>query len=192
MNRFLPGVVARSSAFQRSGLVSASRLAIALSLVTIPSITGCSAMKVKLGMRVALAKTPVLSMAASLPNNPGIAPGEKSPLVVEVTDATGKVLVTEGKGKGKVQWKDLVVTPTVVSVNKKGVLSLPRDPRVSDGKTGHITITVPTHPGIQTLTASTFPCATTTHSPPTSPAHLASTAPMALPALTAPAERQAP
>ena len=150
MNHFVPEVVARSSAFRHSRLVIASRLAIALSLVTIPSITGCSAIKVKLGMRIALAKTPVLSIAASLPNNPGIAPGEKSPLVVEVTDATGKVLITEGKGKGKVEWKDLVVTPTVVSVNKKGVLSLPRDPRVSDGKTGHIIITVPSHPGIQT------------------------------------------
>jgi hypothetical protein len=144
MNRFLPEVVARRSAFQRS------RLVIAFSLIAIPALTGCSSIKVKLGMRIALAKTPVLSIAASLPNNPGIAPGEKSPLVVEVTDATGKVLVTEGKGKGKVQWKDLVVTPTVVSVNKKGVLSLPKDPRVSDGKTGHVIITVPSHPGIQT------------------------------------------
>jgi hypothetical protein len=59
------------------------------------------------------------------------------------------VLVTEGKGKGKVLWKDLKVDTTVVSVNKKGVLSLPSDPRVSDGKTGHVTITVPSHPDLK-------------------------------------------
>jgi len=36
----------------------------------------------------------------------------------------------------------------VVSVNKKGVLSLPRDPRISDGKTGQVTITAPSHPDL--------------------------------------------
>jgi hypothetical protein len=114
------------------------------------ALTGCSAIQVKLGLRVSLPKTPVASIEASLPNNPGIAPGQKNPLVVEVTQPDGKVLVTSGKGKGKVMWKDLTVTPTVVTVNKKGVLSLPYDPRVSDGKTGHVTITVPSHPGITT------------------------------------------
>jgi hypothetical protein len=68
---------------------------------------------------------------------------------VDVADSTGKVLVTEGKGKGKVLWKDLAVTATVVSY-KKGVITLPPDPRLSDGKTGHLVITVPSHPGIQT------------------------------------------
>lgn len=118
--------------------------------VLVLALSGCSAIQVKMGLRVSLAKIPVASIEASLPNNPGIAPGEKSPLVVAVTGSDGKVLLTEGKGKGKVLWKDLTVTATVVSANKKGVLSLPKDPRVSDGKTGHVTITVPTHPGIQT------------------------------------------
>jgi hypothetical protein len=112
-------------------------------------LTGCSAIQVKMGLRVSLAKIPVASIEASLPNNPAIAPGEKSPLVVAVTETDGKVLVTEGKGKGKILWKDLSVNATVVSANKKGVLSLPHDPRVSDGKTGHVAITVPSHPGIQ-------------------------------------------
>jgi hypothetical protein len=58
-------------------------------------------------------------------------------------------LVTSGKGKGKVQWKDISVVATVVSVNKSGVLSLPADPRVSDGKIGHVSITVPSHPGLK-------------------------------------------
>jgi hypothetical protein len=113
-------------------------------------LTGCSAIQVKMGWRVSLSKTPVASIEASLPKNPGIAPGEKSPLVVAVTGPDGKVLLTEGQGKGKVLWKDLAVTATVVSVNKKGILTLPKDPRVSDGKTGRVEISVPSHPGVET------------------------------------------
>jgi hypothetical protein len=87
-------------------------------------------------------------MAASLPKDPGVAPGEKSPLVVTFTASDSTVWVTEGKGKGKILWKDLAIAATVVSVNKKGIVSLPRDPRTSDGKMGHLAITVPSHPGV--------------------------------------------
>jgi hypothetical protein len=113
-------------------------------------LCGCSRIQVGLGLRVSLAKTPVASMEATLPKNPGVAPGEKSPLVVTFTQPDGKILVTSGKGKGKVMWKDLAITPTVVSINKKGVVSLPRDPRFSDGKMGHLAITIPGQPGIST------------------------------------------
>jgi len=125
-----------------------SIIAACISLTSLLALSGCSAVEVNLGLRVSLAKVPVVSMEASLPNNPAIAPGEKSSLVVEVTGTDGKVLATEGKGKGKILWKDLAVTASVVSVSKKGVLSLPKDPRVSDGKTGHVAITIPSHPGI--------------------------------------------
>ncbi len=114
------------------------------------SLGGCTAVKVKLGMKVYLAKTPIASIKATLPNAPGIAPGEKSPLVVVVTEPDGKVLQTEGKGGGKVMWKDLQVTASVVTVNQKGILSLPHDPRKSEGQTPHVTITVPSHPDIRT------------------------------------------
>jgi hypothetical protein len=103
-------------------------------------------MQVKLGMKVYLAQTPVSSIEVRLPKGPAIAPGQKSPLVVAVTESNGTVLLTEGQGGGKVMWKDLQVTATVVSVNKKGVVSLSRDPRVSDGKVGQVTVTVPSHP----------------------------------------------
>jgi hypothetical protein len=105
--------------------------------------------KVRLGWKVYLDKTPIASMAASLPGGPGLAPGEKSPLVVVVTEPDGKVLQSEGKGGGKVMWKDLKITATVVVANQKGIVSLPRDPRLSDGKVGHVTITVPSHPDIR-------------------------------------------
>jgi hypothetical protein len=87
-------------------------------------------------------------MEAGLPQNPGVAPGEKSSLVVTLTASDGKVWVTEGKGKGRVLWQDLAITSTVVSVNKKGVVSLAHDPRTSDGKMGHLIITAPSHPGL--------------------------------------------
>jgi hypothetical protein len=75
--------------------------------------------------------------------------GAKSPLVVTITEPDDKILRSEGQGGGKVQWKDLAVTPTIVQANQKGVVSLSRDPRISDGKTGHLIVTVPSHPDLR-------------------------------------------
>jgi len=119
-------------------------------LIFLLALSGCTAVKVKMGWKVYLAKTPITSIQASLPKGPGIAPGEKSPLVVVVTEPGGKILQTEGQGKGKVMWKDLQVTATVATANQKGILTLPRDPRISDGKLAHVTITVPSHPDLRT------------------------------------------
>jgi len=84
---------------------------------------GCSSMKVKMGWRVDLMQTRISSMQASLPKGPAIAPGEKSPLVVTLTQPNGQVLFTEGQGAGKVMWKDLQVTATTVLADEKGNLS---------------------------------------------------------------------
>jgi hypothetical protein len=127
---------------------SVTKFVACLGLSSLVALSGCSSIQVGLKMRVSLAKTPVKSMEASLPKDPGVAPGEKSALVVTLAQPDGTVLVTEGKGKGKVLWKDLAITATVVSVSKKGIVSLPRDPRVSDGKMGHVAITIPSQPGI--------------------------------------------
>jgi hypothetical protein len=131
-----------------SGGFASTGWAACLTGASLLALGGCTALKVKLGMRVYLAKTEVSSMQPKLPNGPAIAPGEKSPLVVQFTQPDGKLLMTEGQGKGKVLWSDLTVTPTVVTVNKKGVLTLAHDPRISDGKTAHVTITVPSHPDL--------------------------------------------
>jgi hypothetical protein len=48
----------------------------------------------------------------------------------------------------KVLWSDITVAPTIVTANNKGIVSLAHDPRVSDGKTAHVTITVPSHPDL--------------------------------------------
>jgi len=115
----------------------------ALGLVSLLSLGGCSAMKVKMGWRVDLAETQVATIEASLPKGPAIAPGGKPPLVVKVTLSDGTILLTEGPGGGKVQWKDLAVTANVVVAHNKGVLSLPKDPRKSDAKMGRVAVTVP-------------------------------------------------
>lgn len=112
-------------------------------------LSACASLQVHLGMKVYLDRTPVNSIQASLPKGPGIAPGQKSPLVVTFSQPNGKILTTEGAGEGKVMWGDLQLTSTVVTVNKKGVISLPRDPRASDGKVPHVTITVPSHPDLR-------------------------------------------
>jgi hypothetical protein len=133
----------RVSHWVRMGLTACVAIASLLAL------NGCAAVQVKMRMKVYLDRTPVASMQARLPKGPGIGPGEKSSLVVVFTGPDGRVLMTEGQGQGKVMWKDLNVTASVATVNQKGVVFLPRDPRISDGKVPHITITVPSHPDLR-------------------------------------------
>ena len=96
--------------------------------------SGCSSMRVKMGWRVDLNQTPVSSMQASLPKGPAIAPGEKSPLVVTLTEPNGQVLFTEGQGAGKVMWKDLQVTATTVLADEKGICPFRRTPELAMAK----------------------------------------------------------
>lgn len=116
-------------------------------LLSIAALGGCGALKMR--PKVDLPQTPVASIEVSLPRGPAIAPGKKSPLVVKVTKSDGTVLYTEGEGKGKVQWKDLTLKAAVVDVSNKGMVSVPRDPRISDGRTGHVTVAVPSHPDVR-------------------------------------------
>src|SRR5215475_6948578 len=116
-------------------------------LLNLVGLSGCGALKIR--PKVDLTQTPVASIEVSLPKGPAIAPGKKSPLVVKVTKTDGTVLFTEGEGKGKVQWKDLAVKAVVVDVSNKGVVSVQKDPRVSDGRTGHVTVSVPSHPNVR-------------------------------------------
>ena len=57
-------------------------------------LAGCASLKVKMGWKVYLAQTPVASISAKLPKGPGIAPGQKSPLIVSMVEPDGKVLLT--------------------------------------------------------------------------------------------------
>jgi hypothetical protein len=107
---------------------------------------GCTPIQVWMGSRVRLEKTPIGSVEASLPLGPAMAPGDKSPLMVTVIQPDGTALWTEGSAKGKVLWEDVHVTAMVAVVNAKGIVSLPMDPRLSDGKLPHLSISIPSHP----------------------------------------------
>jgi hypothetical protein len=142
MNSFTSLVFNRATA---NRLVCRNAAGIFLSLGAMFAFSGCAVFSPKVDLK----KIPVASIEATQANGPGIAPGDKSPLVVTVTEANGKQLKTEGKGKGPVRWRDLAVTSTVASANTKGVLVLSKDPRTSEGKLPHVTIAVPSHPDVK-------------------------------------------
>ena len=96
-------------------LTTSTKLTTYLLFAALLALSGCTKLKVKLGMKLYLAQTPVSTIDATLPQGPNIAPGQKSPLVLRVTQPDGKALLTEGKGGGKVMWKDLQVTTSVVT-----------------------------------------------------------------------------
>jgi len=68
--------------------------------------------------------------------------------VAVATTADGKQLVTEGAGHGKVLWDSFDLEPTIAQVIKKGVVTLPADPRTSEGGMPHLRIRVKGHPEI--------------------------------------------
>jgi len=104
-------------------------------------LSGCATVNLK--------KVAITSMSVSLPKASGIAPGEKQSLAVSMTEPNGKVLSTQANtGDGRISWNDLNVAATVVKAGKKGKVSLPADPRVSDGKLPHIAVTAASHPDL--------------------------------------------
>lgn len=150
MSRFKPAAsshfshVFNLSEFNSSGVW---RWIACLCLSLLLALSGCATKQMV--SETYLEQAPIASMRASLPKGSSIAPGESSPLSVAILQPDGTVLTTEGYGEVKVLWKDLSVTSTLVAVNKKGIVSLSSDPRVSDGKVAHVTVTLPSHPGIQ-------------------------------------------
>jgi hypothetical protein len=154
MNSFTSLVFNRAIAsklFSLRNFLRRSARKVSLSIASASAITfalsGCAVFSPKVDLK----KIPVASIEATQANGTGIAPGDKSPLVVTVTEANGKQLKTEGKGKGPVRWRDLAVTSTVASANNKGVLALSKDPRDSEGKLPHVTIAVPSHPDVKAV-----------------------------------------
>jgi hypothetical protein len=125
----------------------------ALILLALLSTSGCSELAVRLGFRVRLDDKPVTAVAASLESNGGAAvtalgPGQSAQLVLVATTQDGKQYVTVGAGKGKVAFDNYTITATVVQVTAGGKVSLPPDPRVSDGKVAHLRIAPVAHPDV--------------------------------------------
>ena len=140
--------VARSLLRTSIQFSSRTKLSLVLACAATLLISGCAAVQVKLGMKVNLSKVPVSAAEVRQEKAPGIGPGQKSSLIATFTQPDGKILTTEGAGHGKIMWRDLAVTSSVVTVNKKGVISLRHDPRATAGKLPDVSITVPSHPDL--------------------------------------------
>jgi hypothetical protein len=111
-------------------------------------LVGCSSVAEFLGLRIRLDKIPVTAVSASLVDKRGTAvaalgPGQSARLVVIATAQDGKQYVSVGAGHGKVALDNYTIAATIVTVSKRGSLSLSPDPRVSEGKVAHLHI-VPT------------------------------------------------
>jgi hypothetical protein len=124
-----------------------------LALVLV-SAAGCSAIAVRLGLRVRLDSVPVTAASASLVDKrsgsvvSALGPGQSARLVVVASTQEGKQFATVGAGLGKVAFDNYTIEATVVQVSKSGTVSMSSDPRVSEGKMGHLRITPVAHPEV--------------------------------------------
>jgi len=117
---------------------------------------GCSNLAVFLGLRTRLDKLPVTSISATLVNKGGVqpvtalAPGQAAQLIVVANTSDGKHFVTAGAGHGKVLFDSFVFSPTLVQIDAKGKVSLPADPRISEGKIATLHLGTVGHPDVVT------------------------------------------
>jgi hypothetical protein len=121
---------------------------IGLVIFGLAALPGCGSIEVALGLRMRLDKVPVTALSASLSPGPGLSPGKSGRLVITAITGDGKQFVTVGAGRGKVLFDSFTFDATVATVNKKGKVSLPADPRLSEGMVPHIRILVNGHPDV--------------------------------------------
>jgi hypothetical protein len=153
-----PNIVDFRSQFQGTGIrmklhsfVDVSLIGpVCLSVLGVAFLGGCTSIEIGLGLRMRLDKVPVTGVSATLSPDPGLAPGKSGRLIITATTNDTKQLVTIGAGHGKVLFDSFTFTASTVTVSKKGVVSLPADPRVSEGTTPHILIGIVGHPDVTT------------------------------------------
>jgi hypothetical protein len=109
------------------------------------ALAGCGSVEVVLGLRTRLDKVPISALSATLSPQPGLSPGDSGQLVITATTTDGKQLVTVGPGHGTVLFDSFSFVATVVTVSNKGIVSLPADPRISEGTVPHVRITAIAH-----------------------------------------------
>jgi hypothetical protein len=134
----------------RLGLPAVQTVQVGVVFFGLGTFAACSSIEVGLGLRMRLVKVPVTAVSATLSPDPGLSPGKSGRLIVTATTSDAKQFVTVGAGHGNVLFDSFTFTPTTVTVSKKGVVSLPADPRVSEGATPHILISVVGHPDVTT------------------------------------------
>ena len=121
--------------------------AAALTFACLVSSSGCESIEVGLGFRTRLDKLPVTALSAALSPGPALGPGMSAKLVITAT-VNDKPLATVGAGQGTVLFDSFTYEARIASVTKDGVVSLPADPRLSDGLMPHLRIVPIGHPGI--------------------------------------------
>jgi hypothetical protein len=133
---------------------SSQWIGVAVLAVTFVAGSGCSALAVRLGLRVRLDTVPVTAASAALVSSRdgskviALGPGQSARLVIVATSADGKQFATVGAGKGKVAFDNYSIEASIVQVSKRGKVSLSPDPRVSDGKVAHLRISPTAHPEV--------------------------------------------
>lgn len=138
----------------KSALPLWSRWAAHATLVLVfVAFAGCSSVAVWLGLRVRLDKLQVTAVSASVVTRKGgavsaLGPGQSARLVLVATTQDGKQFATVGAGRGKVAFDNYTITATVVTVGKRGKISLAADPRISEGKVAHLHIIPTAHPEV--------------------------------------------
>jgi len=120
-----------------------------LPLIVLSAISGCTTLETALKWKTPLNKISISSIAVTLRDKNGLAPGHSGQLMITVTEPSGTVLCAGGPKNNQIMWDDVAITGTVVSVKQRGVISMPDDPRISDGKVGHVVVTVPSHPDVR-------------------------------------------
>jgi hypothetical protein len=127
----------------------------ALPALLLPLLVGCSAVAEFLGLRIRLDKIPVTAVSASLVDKRGapvvaLGPGQSGRLVLIATAQDGKQYPSVGAGHGKVAVNNYSIAATIVTVSKRGSVSLSPDPRVSEGKVAHLHIVPVAHSEVAT------------------------------------------
>jgi hypothetical protein len=107
-------------------------------------------------VRVRLDTVPVTAISAAIVNASNasqvnaLGPGQSARLVITAASEDGKQFVTTGAGHGKVAFDNYTITASIVHVSTSGKVTMPVDPRVSDGQAGQLHIVTVAHPDVTT------------------------------------------
>ncbi|MDR3418611.1 MAG: hypothetical protein P4L83_20765 [Nevskia sp.] len=124
------------------------RISTAVSLALVLALSGCTSIAVFLGLRTRLSDVPVTAVSASLPGSPALAPGQSSRLAIVAATADGRRLATVGPAHGDVVFDSFTFDAHIVQVKENGVVTLPPDPRLSEGQMPHLKVHVVGHPEV--------------------------------------------
>ena len=131
--------IASATANQRMQRPRRTAIALILGLTAL-ALSGCESIMVLTGARMRLDGVPLQSIAASMPGNGGLSPGATARLSVVATTTDGRTLATVGTGDGKVLADSYVFEASLVAVDADGVVRLPADPRLTEGRVPHVSI----------------------------------------------------